>query len=497
MGTHLQIRLTVEEGPRLIACQTHLSRDLGKGEALLDSGNSSNVLLARAQGATSRLTVGKGTRIQQIDCLSSLIIAHAHQRTLHGGTQLTLSHIRQRYWILGGRAPVKSHILRCVTCARQRGIRAHQLMGQLPLSRVTQARPFTHTGVDYAGPLTVKTWKGKGAKTTKGWICVFVCFSTSAVHLEAVSDYSTEGFIAAYRRFSSRHGIAHTLHSDCGTNFIGADTALKRLFIQSTQEHQRVSHLLSQDNTRWEFNPPATPHMGGKWEAVVKSIKFHLRHTIGEAVLTFEELTTLLTQIEAILNSRPLEPLSDDADDISALTPGHFLVGSPLPTIPEPSLTDLAISRLSRWQLIQQKAQHFWTQWSAHYLQRQQAISKWHHKNNEIKIGSLVLITDERLPPCKWPLARITALHPGKDGLVRVVTLKTATTTLIRPSGQALRPANLIIRSGIINYVADGGRNVRDSFLNLAKVDPKYVHRIYLKGFSNIPGISVKIGRTY
>ncbi|XP_011859461.1 PREDICTED: uncharacterized protein LOC105556955 [Vollenhovia emeryi] len=290
--------------------------------------------------------------------LSSLIIAHAHQRTLHGGTQLTLSHIRQQYWILGGKAPVKSHILRCVTCARQRGIRAHQLMGQLPLSRVTQARPFTHTGVDYAGLLTVKTWKGRGAKTTKGWICVFVCFSTSAVHLEAVSDYSTEGFIAAYRRFSSRRGIAHTLHSDCGTNFIGADAALKRLFIQSTQEHQRVSHLLSQDNTRWEFNPSATPHMGGKWEAVVKSIKYHLRRTIGESVLTFEELTTLLTQIEAILNSRPLEPLSDDADDIAALTPGHFLVGSPLTAIPELSLTDLAIARLSRWQLIQQKAQH-------------------------------------------------------------------------------------------------------------------------------------------
>ncbi|XP_011859298.1 PREDICTED: uncharacterized protein LOC105556798 [Vollenhovia emeryi] len=214
--------------------------------------------------------------------LSSLIIAHAHQRTLHGDTQLTLSHIRQQYWILGGRAPVKSHILRW--------------------------------------PLTVKTWKGRGAKTSKGWICVFVCFSTSAVHLEAVSDYSTEGFIAAYRRFSSRRGIAHTLHSDCGTNFIGADTALKRLFIQSTQEHQRISHLLSQDNTRWEFNPPATPHMGGKWESVVKSIKYHLRRTIGENVLTFEELTTLLTQIEAILNSRPLEPLSDDPEDISTHT---------------------------------------------------------------------------------------------------------------------------------------------------------------------------------
>ncbi|XP_036143579.1 uncharacterized protein LOC118645869 [Monomorium pharaonis] len=151
--------------------------------------------------------------------------------------------------------------------------------------------------------------------------------------------------------------------------------------------------MLAQDSTRWEFNPPATPHMGGKWEAVVKSTKYHLRRTIGETQLTFEELTTLLSQIEAILNSRPLEPLSDDPDDVSALTPGHFLIGNPLTTIPEPSLDDLAVSRLSRWQFIQQRVQQFWSQWSAHYLQRQQSIFKWHHKNNDINIGSLVLIT--------------------------------------------------------------------------------------------------------
>ncbi|XP_071647547.1 uncharacterized protein [Temnothorax longispinosus] len=259
-----------------------------------------------------------------------------------------------------------------------------------------------HLRVDYAGPLTIKTWKGRGAETYKGWICVFVCFSTSAIHSEVVSDYSSEGFIAAFRRFSARRGIAQTMYSDyC---------------------------------TRWEFNPPGAPHMGGKWEAVVKSVKFHLRRTIGETLLTTEELTTLLTQIEATLNSRPSEPLSDDPEDVSALTPGHFLIGGPLTTIPEPSLIDLATSRLSRWQLIQQRVQHFWAQWSAHYLQRQQAISKWHHPNNNIKVGSIVLLTDERSPPCKWPLARVTALHPGKDGLTRVVTLKTATTTLTRPS---------------------------------------------------------------
>ncbi|XP_071571136.1 uncharacterized protein [Temnothorax nylanderi] len=191
--------------------------------------------------------------------------------------------------------------------------------------------------------------------------------------------------------------------------------------------------MLTENRTQWSFNPPAAPHMGGKWEAAVKSIKFHIRRTVGETRLTFEESMTLLTQIEAVLNSRPLEPLSDDPEDISALTPGHFLIGTALTAIPEPSLIDLSTSRLSRWQFIQQKVQQFWSQWSAHYLQRQQAISKWHHPSNLIKPGSLVLLTDERFPPCKWPLARVLTLMPGKDGLTRVVQLKTATTTLTRP----------------------------------------------------------------
>lgn len=365
--------------------------------------------------------------------LSQLIISDAHLRTLHGGTQVTLTYLRQAYWIVGGRAPVRSHILRCVRCTRQRGVRAQQLMGQLPLSRITPSRPFLNTGVDYAGPLTLKTWRGRGAKCHKGWLAIFVCFSTSAVHLEAMTDYSTEGFIAAYRRLTGRRGICQTLFSDCGTNFLGADTSLKRLFNSGSKEFSELAQLLAHDGTTWVFNPPAAPHFGGKWEAAVKSVKYHLRRTIGETALTYEELTTLLVQIEAVLNSRSLCPLSDDPEDLVALTPGHFIIGTAPTTIPEPSLTSVPITRLSRWQLIQQQLQHFWSRWSAECLQRQLAISKWHHSSTQIKVGTLVLLTDERFPPSKWPLARVTELHLGSDGLCRMVTLKTATTELKRP----------------------------------------------------------------
>ncbi|XP_046478628.1 uncharacterized protein [Neodiprion pinetum] len=365
--------------------------------------------------------------------LTSLLIDHAHKRNFHGGTQLTLAALRQSYWIIGGRVPVRSHILRCVVCARHRGVRAQQLMGQLPPSRVTPARAFLHTGLDYAGPVTLKTFQGRGAKTYKGWIAVFVCFTTSAIHLELVTDYSTGAFIAAYRRFASRRGVCHTIYSDCGTNFVGADATLRAEFASGSKSLGELSHLLATDGTTWKFNPPGAPHFGGKWEAAVKSIKFHLTRTIGEHLMTYEQLTTVLTQIEAVVNSRPLAPLSEDPADLEPLTPGHFLIGEPLTAVPEPSLPSTTESTLTGYKLLQQLLQQFWRRWSNEVLQRHQGISKWHRASNDIKVGSLVLLTDERFPPTKWPLARVIAIHPGKDGHTRVVTLKTATTELTRP----------------------------------------------------------------
>ncbi|XP_018301859.1 uncharacterized protein [Mycetomoellerius zeteki] len=308
--------------------------------------------------------------------LTELIIDHYHRKTFHGGLQLTLASIRRQFWILGGRLPIRSFIRRCLVCTRQRAATGQQFMGQLPASRVTPCRPFYHTEVDYAGPLTLKTFRGRGAKTYKGYFIIFTCFSTSTIHLEVATDYSTEGFIAAYKRFTSRRGLCSTITSDCGTNLVGADAELQRLFQASSREWSRIAAHLATDGVTWKFNPPSAPHFGGKWEAGVKSVKFHLRRVIGETLLTYEEMTTLLAQIEAILNSRPLTALSDDPSDISALTPGHFLVGSALIAVPEPSLQDLPENRLTRWQLLRQMTESFWQRWVTEYLSQFQVPSK-------------------------------------------------------------------------------------------------------------------------
>ncbi|XP_071580239.1 uncharacterized protein [Temnothorax nylanderi] len=242
-------------------------------------------------------------------------------------------------------------------------------MGSLPGPRVTPARPFLNTGVDYAGPVWLRTSKGRGQRASKAFIVVFVSLCSRAVHLDVASDYTADAFLAALRRFVSRRGLCQTLYSDCGTNFVGADAQLRDLFSAGSQEGRRIAERVAEERISWRFNPPAAPNFGGIWEAAVKSTKHHLRRVIGEATLTYEEMATLLSQVEACLNSRPLQALTDDPEDLCPLTPGHFLVGSALSAVPEPSLTEEKTARLSRWQQVQQMRDHFWAQWSQEYLQ--------------------------------------------------------------------------------------------------------------------------------
>ena len=185
-----------------------------------------------------------------------------------------------------------------------------------------------------------------------------------------------------------------------------------------------------------DFIPEHAPHFGGLWEAAVKSTKKHLSRIVGNARLSFEELTTVLCQIEAVLNSRPLIPLPGDGDNIEVLTPGHFLIGRPLEAIPDPDIPDRSISSLRRWQLCQCLVQHFWKRWSAEYLTTLQKFHKWRRPTRNFEAGDVVILREDTLVPTHWPMARVIRTHPGKDGLVRVVVVKTNAGTYTRPTSK-------------------------------------------------------------
>ncbi|XP_060528271.1 uncharacterized protein LOC132703160 [Cylas formicarius] len=181
------------------------------------------------------------------------------------------------------------------------------------------------------------------------------------------------------------------MYSDQGRNFVGAN----RLLVQYCQQSA------DQCEVRWHFNPPSSPHFGGLWEAGVKSVKTHLFRVISSQILTFEEMSTVLTQVESILNSRPLCSLSSNPNDLHSLTPGHFLTLEPLSAPPDDPLANLNTNRLTRWQLMQQLHQHFWDRWHREYLHQLQQRHKWNTTTNPPKVGQLVLIKDENLPPLK------------------------------------------------------------------------------------------------
>lgn len=173
--------------------------------------------------------------------------------------------------------------------------------------------------------------------------------------------------------------------------------------------------------------------MGGIWEAAVKSVKHHLVAELGTEATTFEDLTTILCQIEACLNSRPLCPLSSNPDSCEALTPGHFLVGQPLNLIPEPDLQHIPRNRLDQWQSIQQRSVQIWSRWKDEYLASLQPRTKWRSFQSNLSVGQLVLVKNDNAPPTQWELARVDAVHPDASGVVRTVTLRRGSTIYQRP----------------------------------------------------------------
>ena len=367
--------------------------------------------------------------------LTRLIIRTEHLRLLHAGPTLLTAELCRRFHIISCRKTIRSVLRQCVPCLKNSIKPQPQKLGQLPMERITPDSIFKNVGVDYAGPLYVKYGSVRKPTVLKAYVCVFVSLSVKAVHLELVSDLTAESFISALRRFIARRGHPAMIWSDHGTNFVGANRELKELsdFLDQQRVQDLVSGFCSSKRIAWKFIPEHSPHFGGLWEAAVKSFKTHLKRVTTNIKLTFEEMTTVLSQIEACLNSRPLTPLSSNVDGVEVLTPGHFLIGRPLMALPDPAFSYRPISILKRWHLCQQLVRHFWQRWSCEYLTTLNKYNKWFHPKRNVSVGDVVIVREDNLVPCKWSLARVAQVYTGKDGLVRVVTVKTAQGIYKRP----------------------------------------------------------------
>lgn len=400
--------------------------------------------LLRAGGRVGKADVGYERKhpiiIPLRSRLSWLIMHDAHKQTLHGGVQLMMAFLQKAYWIPRIRLELRNMVRNCRNCIRQKGLTSSQIMGDLPLERVKPARPFLHAGVDLAGPFEIKLAERINMSTRsrsvldqnlKGYVVVFVCLVTRAVHLEAVMAISAEAFLAAYERFIGRRGPCRIMYSDNGTNFVAADRLLREA-VESWQKDE-VMRRINTPQTVWKFITPSAPHQGGLWEAAVKQMKHHLKRVMGTHRYSYEGISTLLAGIEACMNSRPICAMSDDPDDLAALTPGHFLIGEPL-RLPLAEKYDTPPKMaMSLYKNMQIQVNAFWKRWADEYFVSLMARNKWRLEEANLQTGQLVLIKADNVAPTYWALGRIIRTHIGDDGRVRSATIKLAEGELERP----------------------------------------------------------------
>ncbi|XP_070075673.1 uncharacterized protein [Drosophila takahashii] len=211
----------------------------------------------------------QNTRLSYQRNLRWLIIRYFHKANLHTGVDATFHHVRQQFWILGARNLTRKVVFRCKSCFMNRRLTQHQILADLPIPRIQQNPCFSHTGLDYAGPIAIKETKGRSPRIGKAWFAIFVCLATKAMHLEVVSDLTTKAFIAAFKRFCARRKTPTDLYSDNGTTFHGARRELEemRKLVQDQAKDEELADFFSTEGFNWHFIPPSAPHFGGLWES--------------------------------------------------------------------------------------------------------------------------------------------------------------------------------------------------------------------------------------
>ncbi|GFY18190.1 uncharacterized protein TNCV_2045961 [Trichonephila clavipes] len=335
--------------------------------------------------------------------ISNLLINYYHVLHFHTGVESTTANIRSEFWIINCRNQVRKVLKNCISCLKVNAKATNQVMADLPSDRVTASRVFTKIGIDYAGPFFIKLYPGANNELKN---------------------------------------------------------ILQNLFIKEGKK--KIENLIASEGIVWHFNPLATPPFGGLWEEGIKSLKYHLKRVIGNTILAYEEFVTLETQMEAVLNSRPLNKISSDPND-SILTPGHFLVGTSLTALPEPDLTNTLINRLNRWQLVQTLTQTFWKKWSNDYRNNQESndkgldllVHRGTRRNDALDVGDVVLTEHDNVRRIDWPLGVALEVCSGKDGVPRVARIRTSHGERIRPF-QRLYPLEVSAKTEIGVLKASG-----------------------------------------
>ena len=318
--------------------------------------------------------------------------------------------------MISGREEIRKWEKKCNACKIRNAKAAVQIMSPLPESRMKASiKPFTRCGLDFGGPFLTKV--GRGKVRNKRYLCLFTCLSTRAVHLEMAYSLDTNAFINAFWRFTHRRGFPEEVTSDNGKNFVAGEKEIKHLV-----ESLRKDEIINRTSTRkikWNFNPPYAPHHGGVFESMIKASKKAMNIQFNNADITAEELLTLITGAESMVNARPITYQSANPKDLTPITPNHFLHGQ-IGGEYAPELEENS-SLKTRWKRVQQILDHYWKRWIREWLPSIGKRSKWTSQQENCQVGDIVLVIWPDVQRGKWPLGKIVETFPGIDGNIRTV----------------------------------------------------------------------------
>lgn len=362
--------------------------------------------------------------------ITELIVTEIHNNIYHPGHSRVIAEVRKKYWVVGLRSMAKRIGRNCITCRRWRGKALEQIMSDLPNFRTTPGLPFETTAVDYFGPFLIKFGYRQRKKV---YGAVFTCLATRAVQVELVTDLTADRFLMALRRFMSLYGQPKRIRSDNGTNFVGAANEL-RVMLQQWRDDNRERHIITdfcnEHGIQWTFSTPLAPHHNGCVEALVKSVKNVLNKIVGKHILTEEEYRTVLAEVTACINSRPLWPSTDDSLE-QPITCLDLLRPAGLDRDPE--TMNVTCNVRKRYQYLQSVVNEWWQLWLRNFVPNLQPKGKWFKVRANVVVGDIVLVIDKDAARSKWNMGIIEEVYPGTDGLVRSVKVRTLSGTYVRP----------------------------------------------------------------
>ena len=358
-----------------------------------------------------------------------------HMLHQHAGTGYLHALLKHSFLIPQGRRQIRKIIRTCTTRKCVQPIPLAQQMAPLPALRTDDHVPFNSVAVDLFGPLMVFHTCGlpncPHPTEEKVYGCLFTCFTSRAVHIELVDNASTEAFLNAFRMFTSRRGVCTTLYSDNGKNFRCASKEIRALYRSINWNAVRKDGVTK--NIEWFFSTERAPHQNGLCERLVSHFKRHIRPVVCSARLTKAQLTLILTEIEAVVNGRPLAVSTEDPSDWVPISPFELINGRRLEQIPDPKAPLKTTNYAHLWRRRQAILGNFWRRWSNDYLLEQSIRKVWKTPQPNDLLNRIVLIRDDHLSRNEWKIGKIVRIIPSKDNLVRNVEVKTPTSLLRRP----------------------------------------------------------------